>query len=411
MRRIFLITDSFPFGVGEQFLESEIGYLSLNGSVCILPKSAKGEPRTIPDSVTIDTRLIDPRGGIQRGLAAASTSAFYAELARVPSIVLSPRKLKKLIYFISGGYRQASRLRELLDQSPEEEITLYSYWAWESAYSLALVGGARPGVRLVCRAHRFDVYEEPHLGRYTPLRKSYLKSLDAVCCVSDDGMRYMESNYGLPRSVLQVARLGVHEATSLPPIEDDQIVRIVSCSYLVPVKRVDRIVHAIAELESMCEGGIRWTHFGDGPERGRLEDLAARTLTRTDVEWLGQRPNGEVLSLYANETVHVLVNTSESEGIPVSIMEAHAHGIPAIAPDVGGVREIVSNRNGHLLPSDFSAEELAQAILDVSARRSPSFRRRILSEWAERYSADKNFRQFAEQVLCDSMATNEGSPP
>ena len=61
------------------------------------------------------------------------------------------------------------------------------------------------------------------------------------------------------------------------------------------------------------------------------------------------------------------MNVSESEGIPVSIMEASSFGIPVIATNVGGVGEIVENGyNGLLLNKDFLNRDLSVCLKSIA---------------------------------------------
>lgn len=85
---------------------------------------------------------------------------------------------------------------------------------------------------------------------------------------------------------------------------------------------------------------------------------------------------------------------SSSEGIPVSIMEATSFGIPTVALNVGGVGEIVNERNGMLLGQVATPREIAVAITSIDNKNSVQFRRQVKEVWDERYNADKNYVQF-----------------
>ena len=63
--------------------------------------------------------------------------------------------------------------------------------------------------------------------------------------------------------------------------------------------------------------------------------------------------------------MNLFINLSDSEGIPVTIMDAFSVGIPVIARDVGGISEIVSNQNGVLLSSNGDIEEAQEALNTV----------------------------------------------
>ena len=97
----------------------------------------------------------------------------------------------------------------------------------------------------------------------------------------------------------------------------------------------------------------------------------------------------------------MFVNVSESEGIPVSIMEALAAGVPVLATDVGGTSELVGENNGILLPPNPTAGQVGAGIADLLERqkREPSWRRAIRAEIRDRYDARENYSAFCEDIL------------
>ena len=72
--------------------------------------------------------------------------------------------------------------------------------------------------------------------------------------------------------------------------------------------------------------------------------------------------NQQIIDFYAKTPLDLFINVSESEGIPVSIMEAMSFGIPAIATNVGGTNEIVNQKNGYLIDSESTSEEISNYI-------------------------------------------------
>ena len=70
----------------------------------------------------------------------------------------------------------------------------------------------------------------------------------------------------------------------------------------------------------------------------------------------------EVKSFYVQQSCDLFVNTSISEGVPVTIMEAFSVGIPVLATNVGGTSEIVDETVGGLMPENITPQELANCI-------------------------------------------------
>jgi glycosyltransferase involved in cell wall biosynthesis len=151
-------------------------------------------------------------------------------------------------------------------------------------------------------------------------------------------------------------------------------------SYAKPVKRLDRIIEGLTFMrEQRPDLNVQWTHIGDGPLLEALKRNAAEKGLQ--VQWLGQQTNRSVFEYYQTNPIDVFLNTSESEGVPVSIMEALSFGVPVVATDVGGTSEIVQNSVGFLLDPNFSNSEFLSALL--AAR-----------QLSDRESTRAHFRRF-----------------
>jgi glycosyltransferase involved in cell wall biosynthesis len=130
---------------------------------------------------------------------------------------------------------------------------------------------------------------------------------------------------------------------------------------IVPIKRLDLLLLALAQARE-SEPRLRLVVVGDGDERQALERQAVELGIAADVFFLGYRR--ELRPIFAAADVAVL--SSDNEGTPVSMIEAAAAGLPAVATDVGGVREVVSEETGVLVPRGDGAA-LASAMVEMAA--------------------------------------------
>jgi glycosyltransferase involved in cell wall biosynthesis len=130
---------------------------------------------------------------------------------------------------------------------------------------------------------------------------------------------------------------------------------------VVPIKRLDLLLPALAQARE-SEPRLRLAVVGDGDERPRLERQAAELGIAADVLFLGYRR--ELRPIFAAADIAVL--SSDNEGTPVSLIEAAAAGLPAVATDAGGVGEVVSTEMGILVPrGDVAA--LAGVMVEMAA--------------------------------------------
>jgi glycosyltransferase involved in cell wall biosynthesis len=130
---------------------------------------------------------------------------------------------------------------------------------------------------------------------------------------------------------------------------------IVSVGRLKAPKDFLTLVRALGRLPS---DSFEAVIVGEGPERARLEaEIEALGLTER-VSLAGERR--DVPHLLAAADVFVL--SSASEGMPVSVLEAMAAGLPVVASRVGGVPEQVADGETGLLVEPGGADELAAAL-------------------------------------------------
>lgn len=403
-RSLFFVTYQYPYLPGEYFIESEILHLAnAFEQVWVFPDrslwwKSDTPPREMPDGV----RLCDVRetptwirlGWLIEG--AIKAIPFMLKEGTVwPGDVRSAQA--SLFKRLKGSFKvmaTAAAARWFLRCKVKEEMAVaYAYWRLEAAGALALLKRQGMLSQLYVRCHRCDIYKPE---RY-PFEGIIHQEANGIFPVSDDGRGYLINEKGLDASNLEVKRLGVTLPEKCSSASMDGIWRIVSCSNIIPVKRVDLIAKVIGELGHACE----WTHIGDGP---LLDDVTAITKgypVDVSVHFTGRISNAEVIELYQNEPVDLFINLSESEGVPVSIMEALAHGIPVVATDVGGSSEIIDSENGRIVDVDESISNVAAAVVSVIEDKDNCLKARgAARRMAEkRCSAESNYRAFADMML------------
>ncbi len=142
-------------------------------------------------------------------------------------------------------------------------------------------------------------------------------------------------------------------------------IKAVTVGRLVPWKQVDGLIEALREIPEL---GL--VVVGDGPERPRLERIAQELGVLGRVYFAGQRSKKETLSLMAACDLFVLNSTYE--GLPHTVLEAMALGLPVIATAVGGTPEVVRDgETGLLIHSGNRALEktLYALVTDEKTRR------------------------------------------
>ncbi|QDU38394.1 GDP-mannose-dependent alpha-(1-6)-phosphatidylinositol monomannoside mannosyltransferase [Maioricimonas rarisocia] len=134
----------------------------------------------------------------------------------------------------------------------------------------------------------------------------------------------------------------------------------ITVSRLSPEKDLATLLQAVATVvRDVPDFQLRIV--GDGPERAGLESLTDQLQLRQHVTFLGER--SDVPDQLANAGFYVA--SSLTEGISLTLLEAHAVGLPIVATSVGGNPEIVvENETGRLVPPR-EPETLARAIIQM----------------------------------------------
>lgn len=405
MKYLLVINKKFPYQKGETFLESEMQELPEDfDDVLLFPINiAKKEKptRTLADNVTVVpvNRLTYPTRKVKYA-AGAGMRAIFKRTGQLMSSERFAQQVDELIAAeISKKIIQALKHKEITTQ---DEVVVYSYWLHTTARVAVLLkehfraGGVK--CLAISRAHGFDIYEERQKNNFLPSRTYLLNKLDVIYAISENGQAYLQERYPRFARKIKISRLGTYDH-GVNQISKESF-HILSVSRVIPLKRLHLLVEALSQWS---ESPVIWTHIGDGPELEGLKKLAEKKLGHMDVRFLGFRSNQEVYEFYRRQSVDVFVNVSSTEGIPVSIMEAISFGVPVIATDVGGSREIaVQGQTGFLLPAEFDNQQLIKLLTKIknwNQSEQQQARSSAKKFWAAHYQASANYQAFYQKVL------------
>ena len=166
---------------------------------------------------------------------------------------------------------------------------------------------------------------------------------------------------------------------------------------LVPLKGLRYLLKAV---QSISERGVdvRLRILGDGHHRPQLERLAARLGISQRVTFCGHVAFGpELFQYYRSSDIFVL--SSLSEGVPKTLTEAMASGVPVVATNVGGVSDVITDGETGLLVGTRSASEIRDAMMTLI--ENPSHRRAIIEngyEFARRHTVDAQAKLMWDEI-------------
>jgi sugar transferase (PEP-CTERM/EpsH1 system associated) len=238
--------------------------------------------------------------------------------------------------------------------------------------------------------------------------------VDRVIAVSANVRDFYAAHVGLTADKLVVIYNGVQvpelsislrEARAELGLPDDGPI-IGAISRLDPVKGVDFLIRALAQVN-----GATLVVVGDGPERAALEALAGDLGVADRIHWAGHRRDVPHLL----PAFDLLAQPSLHEGLPNTVLEAMACGLPVVATAVGGTPEVIVDGLTGLLVPPRDADALAQAMVtllsnaDLRRTMGRAGRERV----AQRFTAERMVEQTQRlygQLLTEKRIASSPAP-
>jgi len=222
------------------------------------------------------------------------------------------------------------KFRKFVD-SWQPDVVLSFLWHANLVSAWGLRGSNIPSVQSL------RVIEQGHMRRRLQGWAGHRAA--KVICVSRGVESFARTELGLPEDRLQVIPNGIAAEMVAKKIAEpaiDRPQRILSVGRLVEQKGFDRLIHwfaKVAQENKNCELVV----VGDGPERPRL----ARQIKRLGLADRIQFPGWQADLKPWWESADLYVLSSRWEGMPNTLIEAMAYGLPVLATDVEGVGDLL----------------------------------------------------------------------
>ena len=394
--------EMYPFGKGEAFVEYEMRELETcckqNFRVFVL-RGTGTKKRFVPSNAEF---LKMNYGKTFKVKLLAFLKMFSLDTLKEIAHVINTKQKEGVLRSLFRIYRYWTVAIGFIIQYKalglKEDEAFVSYWLNECAFALTELKRKHPNIKIASRGHGYDVFEE---RCYMPFRRQILSGLDKIFLINEASREYFKKHYGewLDTSKIEISHLGVDLPQKTSEAEGE-IFRVVTCSTVIPLKRIDLMIDALSKIK---DKKIEWVHIGDGPLMSDMQNYAKQKLAKTNIEYrfLGQLALSDVHKYYESAKVNLFVNCSDTEGTPVSVMEAMSYGIPCIARNVGGMAEVLTGDCGLLLDENAGSGEISAAIenmysLDkkVYAEKRANARKKIEDE----FDASKTFKDYVLRV-------------
>lgn len=348
--RLLYIASSFPYGQNDTFFAPEVRELVRQGvDVLAVPMRPRGA-LTTPDAEALTMRkpLLD--GEIARAAAVELARAPRATIAAFLLLLRSPAP--NVLLRNLAAFPKSLWLARLARTWQADHI--HAHWAGPPS-TAAMIASRLSGVPWSFTAHLSDIRARNLLHE----KSSSALVVRFIAHAMQDLMR--ECAPGVDESKWTVVRLGVELPpawSDRPPANDPPVVLF--AARFDPVKRHATLIEAVSTLVREGERLELWL-AGSGRLLPAAQQQAADLGIDGVVRFLGYVPNAQILQWLKTGRVDAVALPSDWEGIPVSLIEALAHGVPVAASEVGGVAELVGDGCGLLVPEGDKAA-LADAI-------------------------------------------------
>lgn len=392
LSKLFLLTNNYPYGKGETFIENEINILAQNfEKIYIISLNSRDlKEREVPNNVVVKRIKLKSFKNIL-----SSFFSIFIDINYFKRFDIRIIDLKEIIIFRYISKILEKTIIEIIKKEKylANDICVYSYWFKSGAHAASVLKKKKIVLRAITRAHRYDLYEDE---KFKSLKEEVLENIDCVYSCSLDGEEYLKELY--MKKNIKTSYLGTINFENFKLKEKS--LKIVSCSNLISLKRVELIIAALEEVEKKYKN-LTWIHFGSGKQEKNLKELSENKLKDIKYEFKGHISNKELLEYYKNNDILFFIHLSSSEGLPVSMMEVQSYGVPIIATNVGGVKEIVNNKTGILLSDNPTISEITKAIesmINCSKERYIEYQINSYNNWKEKFDAIKNYNDFIKEI-------------
>jgi glycosyltransferase involved in cell wall biosynthesis len=195
---------------------------------------------------------------------------------------------------------------------------------------------------------------------FSPYVESQLLRLSTIITAVSPSVAVELREYGVDSSEVKVIWNGVDEKLFFPIINEEKIGKYVLFTGVLRARKGLFDLLKCARFVNEVIPNTKFVICGTGPLLQKLKEQTNCIGLADQIIFLGRVDRKKLIQVYQNATIHVV--PSIYEGLPTVLLEAMACGLPIVATDIGGNRDLISsNVNGLLVPSR-SPKEMAKAI-------------------------------------------------
>lgn len=398
---LFLFTNEYPYGKGESFITNELKFLSGKfKQIYLFPLKNVGKGRPLP-AANIEVVFLFELP-IKHKFQHVFGNMFFFLKIIILEFLNSPQKYKWLICFpqlkssLYQNFYRAEISEKYLKNINYSSVFYYSFWTDDWVTVLSILKQRKIINRFISRVHGYDLYKERWPNEIIPFRYFQLKNVSKIFAVSKAGLKYLISNYPSFKSKFFLSHLNSFDS-GIGPFDPEKKFTIVSCSAIIPLKRV----HLVVEILMHIKFDVKWIHFGEGEQFDMIKLKCRKLPDNVMVDLKGFASNDSIINFYKNNSINLFIHLSETEGgVPLALQEACSFGIPLLGTNVGGIPEIVTEETGILIPVDFDIDKVAGIINNFKDNylNTIAFRNKSRAFWLKNFNDEANYNKLFNEI-------------
>lgn len=292
----------------------------------------------------------------------------------------------------------------LANELSSETSLIYAHFLHTPA-SVARYAAKVRGIQWSCSAHAKDIWTSPDWEKREKLEdmawlvtctSANVRHLKGLSDRASDKVSLLYHGLDFSRFPASERDYGQRDGSN-----PDDPVRLLSVGRAVEKKGYPVLLQALADLPESLNWNL--VHIGGGALTKKLQNLATDMGVDDRIEWLGPRPQEEVLAEYRSADLFVLASLvakdGDRDGLPNVLMEAQSQGLACLSTEVSAVPELIRhNKTGILVEAD-NPDELRIALEHLITE--PRLRKRLGEAGQQRvrqeFGHDKNLKDLAKK--------------
>lgn len=220
---------------------------------------------------------------------------------------------------------------------------------------------------------------------YTFIEKQLSKMSDSILCISKKDFENAENIIGINKNRLKWITNKIYPIKNNEIMKkQDKTIKVLTVARLESPKRVDLLIEVTKDLDD-----LELHIVGDGSQRNYLESIKHKNVVfHGEIDGFNNFKNYDIFSLI-----------SDSEGLPLSALEAMSSGLPIILSDVGGCFELI-DKNGILVQNNI--DEISKAI-NICIVNQKEFAKKSVEVFNKMYNLEINkqvYIDYYRSVVC-----------